>query len=233
MRINHRAEASEAYKAQKRVFKQLLTRKQFTMTGKYQFPTIKKQDIDLDTIELINITKTKQDDVENNYRTVHFFTHDWHFDNVYDKPQKSFEKLDQYYALLSPDYSMFVDMPLALQIHSTFKNRWCGAYWQSLGKRVIPTVTWGDERSFEFCFDGIEQGSVVAVCTHYRQKNKTEFMHGYNKMLEVIKPSAIICYELPFPEMKGNIKVCRFDEDWGDKKMTDDIYAEQYFAKHL
>ena len=43
-------------------------------------------------------------------------------------------------------------MPLALQIESVFKNRWCGAYWQSKGLKVIPTVSWGDERSFDFCF---------------------------------------------------------------------------------
>ena len=31
------------------------------------------------------------------------------------------------------------------------KNRWGGAYWQSSGLTVIPTISWGDERSFEFC----------------------------------------------------------------------------------
>ena len=75
------------------------------------------------------------------------------------------EKLKQYYALLTPDFSLFTDMPLALQIESVFKNRWCGAFWQRQGMTVIPTVAWGDERTFDFCFDGIEQGSIVAVCT--------------------------------------------------------------------
>jgi hypothetical protein len=54
-------------------------------------------------------------------------------------------------------------MPKALQINSTSKNRWCGAYWQAQGKIVIPTVCCAGEESWEFCFDGIEQGSVVAV----------------------------------------------------------------------
>lgn len=34
---------------------------------------------------------------------------------------------------------------------------------------------------------------------------KELFMEGYNRMLEEIEPSAIICYSEPFPEMKGNI----------------------------
>lgn len=96
-------------------------------------------------------------------------------------------------------------MPIALQIESVFKNRWCGAFWQSKGLKVIPTVSWGDEKSFDFCFDGIEEGSIVAVCTYYRENCEEEFMLGYNKMLEKIKPSAIICYDEPFKAMKGNV----------------------------
>ena len=145
-------------------------------------------------------------DKENAYKTVHFFTYDWFFDKVYENAADLAEKLRQYYALLSPDFSMFTDMPKALQIYSVFKNRWCGAYWQSLGLRVIPTISWGDESSFEFCFDGVEQGATVAVCTYYRENCEEEFMLGYNRMLEVIKPQSILCYDEPFSSMKGNIK---------------------------
>ena len=98
-----------------------------------------------------------------------------------------------------------MDMPILLQMYSTFKNRYCGAYFQSLGIKVIPTISWSDERSFEFCFDGIEKGCIVAVSTHGNHKCKSEFLLGYQKMLEKIEPSAIICYGKPFKEMTGNI----------------------------
>ena len=42
--------------------------------------------------------------------------HDWKFDKVYDKPDDEVEKIKQYYAALTPDFSLFTDMPLALQI---------------------------------------------------------------------------------------------------------------------
>ena len=85
-----------------------------------------------------------------------------------------------------------------LQMYNTFKNRWCGAYWQSLGLRVIPTISWSDERSFDFCFEGIEENSIVAISTHGNHRAKEGFMLGYNKMLQKIKPCAIICYGKPF-----------------------------------
>lgn len=194
------------YEVQKKKHKSELVRNEFNTAGKYQFPLIRKQDIALDTISLISFTDIRQDDKTNFYKTVHFFTYDWLFDKVYEKAAESAEKLRQYYALLSPDFSVFTDMPKALQIYSVFKNRWCGAYWQSLGLRVVPTISWGDESSFDFCFDGVEEGSTVAVCTYYRENCEEEFMLGYNRMMEVIKPQAVLCYDEPFPSMKGNIK---------------------------
>lgn len=100
---------------------------------------------------------------------------------------------------------MFTEMPIALQLFSTFKNRWVGAYLQKQDISVIPTVRRGDLTSFNFCFDGIEKGSAVAVSTLGVRNEKSHFMLGYNEMLSRIKPSKIICYGKPFDEMKGDI----------------------------
>lgn len=215
------------YEIDKQRKKQLLVRNDFLYfgysRGKYDFPLIKKQNIDIKDIKFLSYVDAKINDTKNTDRTIHFFTYDWKFKKVYEKPEDELEKLKQYRYVLSPDFSIFTNMPLALQIESVFKNRWCGAYWQNQGIKVIPTVSWGDERSFDFCFEGIERGSIVAVCTYYRENCEEEFMLGYNKMLEVIKPSAVICYDEPFVAMRG--KVFEFlpttyewtkDLDWKD-----------------
>ncbi len=189
--------------------KQNLLRNEFlycNSSGKYNFPIIKKQDIDIEKISFLSYSNAKKEDSENKDKTIHFFTYDWKFEKVYEKADEELEKLKQYYCLLSPDFSIFTNMPLALQIQSIFKNRWCGAYWQSKGLKVIPTLSWGDESSFDFCFDGIEQGSIVAVSTYYREICEEEFMLGYNEMLKRIKPSVVLCYDEPFKSMTGNIK---------------------------
>lgn len=129
---------------EKQIKKQKLVRNQFKVVGKYGIPLIKRQNIDINKIDLWGYSKTKLEDKENAQKTVHFFTYDWQFESVYAKPENAMEKLEQYYALLSPDFSLYLDKPIALQIYSTFKNRWCGAYWQNMGKLVIPTVEWGN-----------------------------------------------------------------------------------------
>lgn len=202
-------EKQSEYEIEKENKKQQLVRNEFlyqnNSSGKYEFPIIKKQNIDVNKIKFLSFINVKKSDNENKDKTIHFFTYDWKFEKVYEKPEEELEKLKQYYALLSPDFSIFTNMPLALQIESVFKNRWCGAYWQSKGLKVIPTVSWGDERSFDFCFDGIEEGSIVAVCTYYRENCEEEFMLGYNEMLKRIKPSVVLCYDEPFKAMKGNV----------------------------
>ncbi len=124
-----------------------------------------------------------------------------------------------------------------MQIYNTFRNRWCGAYWASKGVRVIPSVSWGNENTFEFCFDGIEKGSTVAVSTymvseHNNRSNQKEFfLKGYNEMLKQIEPEIIICYNEPFSEMQGDIVFVDYDlSSW--KYMNDD-YAPSKFAKYI
>lgn len=200
--------------------------------GKYDFPIIKKQNIDISKIKFLSYCDTTPNDADNRDKTVHFFTHDWKFDKVYDDAEKEADKLSGYYCLLSPDFSLFTDMPLALQIESVFKNRWCGAYWQSKGLRVIPTVAWGDERTFDFCFDGIEEGSIVAVSTYYRENCEHDFMPGYNAMLKKIKPSVIICYDEPFDSMMGNIiSFLPTTYEW-TKNLSSEDFARFQWEKH-
>lgn len=82
---------------------------------------------------------------------------DYRFNGIYDRPERTLPRYSQYAFLLSPDYSTYSDMSLWRQLENVAKNRWVGAYWQSKGLTVIPTVSWGLAQSFDFCFDGIER----------------------------------------------------------------------------
>ena len=67
-------------------------------------------------------------------------------------------------------------MPMPIKIYNTFRSRWCGAYLQSNGVKVIPTLAWGGPETFWFCFDGVEKKSVVAVSTLGVRHEKDLFM---------------------------------------------------------
>ena len=193
---------------------QTLLRNQFPGKGKLKIPIIPKfqeKPGDFDDLLLIGFDKTHLEDQNHLDRMVHFFLYDYRFERVWKNPDNDIEKLSRYRAVLSPDFSMYLEMAPVMQLYNVFRNRWCGAYWASKGLRVIPTVNWGDTSTFDFCFEGIEKGSTVAVSTYMasehdnRQDQKEWFMAGYNEMLRRIEPEKIVCYNTPFPEMQGNI----------------------------
>ncbi|CAB1245656.1 conserved protein of unknown function [Ruminococcaceae bacterium BL-4] len=187
---------------------------------------------------LVGFDKIGLNDTKHFNRMVHFFLYDYKFERVWKNPDTDLEKLKHYRAVLSPDFSIYVEMAPVLQLTNTFRNRWCGAYFASKGIRVIPTVSWGNENTFEFCFDGIEKGSTVAVSTYMvsehdnHQDQKEFFLKGYNEMLRRIEPEKIICYNEPFPEMQGNIVFVDYDRSsW--KYMDKNLYTPSKYAKYI
>ena len=184
----------------------LFMRNSFASVGKWGIPVVKKQELSTDDIMLVACSDTRANDSDaNKKKGVHFFVDDYRFSGIYDNPDRSLKRYSQYAFLLTPDYSTYADMDLWRQIESVAKNRWVGAYWQNKGRTVIPTVSWSDARSFEFCFDGIEQGSTVAVGMIGCKSSRIGFMRGYNEMLDRLQPEKIIVFGTPFPEMSGNI----------------------------
>ena len=71
------------------------------------------------------------------------------------------EKLSRYRAVLSPDFSMYLEMAPVMQLYNVFRNRWCGAYWASKEIRVIPTVNWGDESRLIFALRGSKKAALL------------------------------------------------------------------------
>lgn len=186
----------------------LFMRNGFDVTGKWDIPIVKKQDIPLDNVRLIAYSDTRQNDRPDNTACgVHFFIDDYRFTGIYNNPERSIKKLSQYAFLLTPDYSTYYDMNYWRQLESVAHSHWVGAYWQSMGLKVVPTMTWSDSRSYTFCYDGVEKSSVVAIGMIGCKRSKKEFLRGYNNMLETVEPSAVICFGEPFKEMDGNLIV--------------------------
>ncbi len=184
----------------------LFMRNEYPSQGKWNIPLMKKQALNVENVSLIACSDTRSNDNEANTKNgVHFFVDDYRFNGIYNNPEKSLRKYSQYAFLLSPDFSTYADMNLWRQLESVAKNRWCGCYWQEQGLTVIPTISWSTPRSYEFCFDGVEKNSIVAIGMIGCKQNKKEFLYGYDYMLSKIEPEAVICFGTPFDEMRGNI----------------------------
>ncbi|MDR1422204.1 MAG: DUF4417 domain-containing protein [Coriobacteriales bacterium] len=173
----------------------------FTTYGRYDFPLIRKQEVALAGLKLIRFSSIVKDEHRDLDASVHFFEDDERFDEVWKNPEAYTGEIAQYRQVLSPNFSVYVNMPRVLQIFNTFRSRWLGAYWQEAGLTVIPTLTWADKSSYEFCFDAIESGSVVAVSTLGCADVEWLFLKGFAEMCARIEPELVICHNEPFARM--------------------------------
>lgn len=98
-----------------------LVRNQFKMVGEFDIPLIKKQNIDLNKIKLYSYSNAKYNDIKNKNKTIHFFLHDYRFEHTYSDAEIAIEKIRQYYAVCTPDFSLYTDMPLLLQCIACLK----------------------------------------------------------------------------------------------------------------
>ncbi|MDR0627984.1 MAG: DUF4417 domain-containing protein [Bifidobacteriaceae bacterium] len=189
---------SEAFRSEP-----LFLRNRQFMVGRFQMPFVYAQMVRTDDLELLGFDKTRRIELSRvrKSKTVHFFLDDYKFDEVWKAPDKQIRKLGQYAQSLSPDFSVYSDMPEPLQMYSTFRNRWCAAVWQAAGMIVVPTVSWGGENTFEFCFDGIEKGSIVAVSTIGTARYVDEFLGGFRQLCDRIEPRMVINYGEAYPKM--------------------------------
>ena len=82
----------------------------------------------------------------------HFFEDDYLFERLWRNPKIYLPILKQYNGVILPDFSLYRDMPLVMQLWNIYRSRAIGCWLQSNGIKVIPDVRFGDERTYHCCF---------------------------------------------------------------------------------
>ena len=90
-------------------------------------PKFQEKPGNFDDLLLIGFDKTHLEDQNHMDRMVHFFLYDYRFERVWKNPDNDIEKLSRYRTVLSPDFSMYLEMAPVMQLYNVFRNRWCGA----------------------------------------------------------------------------------------------------------
>lgn len=130
---------------------------------------------------------------------MHFFLDDYRILSVWKDLERVTHSLYKYDYLFAPDYSLFTDDDRFHNINrdSVYHSRFIAAYWQQCGYQVIPTASWGDANSFKYCFEGLPEHSVIAVCGigHDQDKSRKTLWHiAVNRLIEEKKPTTLVIY---------------------------------------
>ena len=140
------------------------------------------------------------------------FQYDKTINRIYNDIFSYARKVFDFLAVTTPDYSAYTNMEPWVVEENVRHNLWVGSWLQYLGVKVIPTVTWADERTYDICFNYIEKGSVVAISTVGIIKNKELFLKGFNEMVKRVKPSLILVRGKPIEGMSGKFVFIDFCE---------------------
>lgn len=192
----------------------------FDNIGKYNIPIIKPVNIDnLPELISFNYAKSTKDKAD---KGIHFFVDDYQFLRLWKNPSQYINLLKQFRVVFTPDFSLYTDFPVAMQIYNHYRKHWLGAYWQSQGITVVPTIGWSDSQSYDWCFDGEPVGGTVAVSSVGTQNNKHAkqlFIDGYNQMIQRLNPQTIVFYGDVPSECRGNIiKIRPFSDKFKEVK---------------
>lgn len=153
---------------------------------------------------------------------VHFYEDDARFERLWNKPGKYIPILKKYRGIITPDFSLYRDMPLVMQLWNIYRSRAIGHWLQENGVPVIANVRWGDERTYDLCCAGVPRKSIIAVGSHGCIKLVRErefFKRGLDYVVKKLRPQTIIVYgtapNTVFDKYsKVGIRIIQFDSDY-------------------
>lgn len=128
---------------------------------------------------------------------VHFYEDDYKFERIWNAPGKYIPLLAQFDGIITPDFSLYRDMPLVMQYWNIYRSRAFGFALEEAGSEVLVNVRFGDERTFDVSCLGVPNNSIIAFGSHGNIKNPIDrsiFIQGSLHAINKLQPKAVVIY---------------------------------------
>ena len=184
--------------------------------GFYQMPKLYPCDTVPDDIRSFNYMMSA---TETNFG-IHFYCDDYQFERVWNRPEMYLPKMRDFQCMFTPDFSLYLDMPMAMKIWNVFRSRLIGQMMQRDGLEVIPTVSWAEKETFSFCFDGLPKDATLSISTIGVKQDKTAtkiWRDGVDEMMKRLTPKRILIYGGKIDYDYGDAEVIYYDNITTDR----------------
>ena len=128
---------------------------------------------------------------------VHSYLFDFRFRPLITNTDKYVETMRRFSGFISPDPSLYRDMPVATQIANTYLNRAVGHHMQRMGIPTVANIRWSNQKSFDFAFAGAPHNSTIATSNHGSLRGKENlywFERGFDEMACRLEPKRVILH---------------------------------------
>ena len=180
---------------------------QFSGCPPYGIPILEATTANVSHLEWIpfNYARTAKD---RKSKGVHFYVDDYQFQRVWNDPDRYMRLLSEFGAVTTPDFSQYTDMPVSMRLYNHYRKHWLGAYWQMNALTVIPTICWSDPESYEWCFDGEPENSIISISsvgTQKHRESKELFAQGCREAIKRLNPVEVLWYGKVPEEFDWNV----------------------------
>ena len=161
--------------------------------GNIEMPVIRPTDIVPQ--RLVCFSKIRK---ETDYNAVvHFYEHDYIIERIWKNPNKYLPQLQKFAGVILPDFSLYRDEPLIMQMNNIFRSRQVGAWLQDNGLPTIVNMRYGDERTYKLACLGVPHNSIIAIGTHGTMKNPLDrkiLEDGLPYVFNCVSPHTLVVY---------------------------------------
>lgn len=159
-----------------------------TLVAPYDIPRIKPCDLVPD--RLVAFSEAMSMSTTPDHRAwVHFYEDDYRFERLWRSPDTYLPRLAPFAGIISPDFSVYRNLPAAEKIHQTYRNQLLGARMQADGGTVIANVRLSGRESIPYALAGVPRNSTIAIGLHGCTRDKANRRH-------VVEEIGLICAEL-------------------------------------
>lgn len=126
-----------------------------------------------------------------------FYEADRKFRRIRDNPTYWIDFASKHPIAAAPDFSMYWSMSLEEQKQNKDFNLWFGQEVKKKNPNTVFNVRFGDARSYDFCFDGFPQNSILMVGTHgciKRYDERLVFKAGFSELVHRLSPIVVVVY---------------------------------------
>lgn len=163
--------------------------------GDFEMPVIEGTDAIPDGLVRFSDSKSrKRDDIS---AWVVPYEHDIKLRPYWSNAFKYMDRLLEHPGIVSWDFSMYRNMPFALQYWNCFRSRLLGSLYERCGGVCIPNIRPSDSRSLIYSFDGLPTEATVAMGTSgaiSTYEDKAVFTMYVDETVKRLRPKNIIVY---------------------------------------
>ena len=161
--------------------------------------------IDVNSLSCIDFNTARSKRDLSDYNCLHFYCDDYKFNCIWNNPNKYIDFLKKFDYVIMPDFSLYFDFPIALQIYNKYRNHWLASFFYLHNIHMIPNINLSTLECIPWSMLGYPQNSVVAVSDIGRIRDKS-YREYRNDILSIIKNDLHPSQILYFTRSKEDLK---------------------------